>query len=174
MLDKEMLKKLMSKAYSASTLSPDPSSQNGAVLVQRQTNGQLDVIGCGFNHFYKGIPSELDDRDKKLQRIEHAERDCIYDAACGGNETLGSIMICPWAACHDCARAIIGSGVKALVYHHERYLLTDKRWIDSVNESLGWVEDAGIQLYALEGSIPHTKPILISGKLWSPGGLCYV
>lgn len=174
MFDEEMLVRLMSKAYSAANLSPDPSSQNGAVLVQRQTDGQLDVIGCGVNHFYKGIPDEFDDRDKKLQRIEHAERDCIYNAASRGNKTRGSIMVCPWAACRDCARAIIGSGVQCLVYHEPRYRLTDKRWIDSVNESLGWLENAGIQLYALEGSIPHTKPILVSGKLWSPGGLRYV
>jgi deoxycytidylate deaminase len=174
MFDKTMLVKLMAKAYNNAQRSPDKSSQNGAILVIRKTTGELDVVANGYNHFYKGIPGELQDRDQKLREIEHAERACIYDAAYGGEPTKGSIMVCPWAACTDCARAIIGSGVQCLVYHHERYLLTDKRWIDSVNESLVWMENAGIQLFALEGSIPHTKPILVSGKLWSPGGLCYV
>lgn len=174
MLDEDMLRNLMSKAYDRALRSPDPSSQNGAVLVHRKINGELDTVSTGFNHFYQGIPGELDDRTRKLQQIEHAERDCLYYAALNGVSTEGSIMVCPWAACTDCARAIIGCGVSCLVYHHERYLLTDKRWIDGVNQSMGWMEAAGIQLYPLHGLIQRTRPILVSGKLWSPGSCTYV
>ena len=174
MFNHTMLQRLMSKAYMHALESPDPSSQNGAVLCQRQPNGQLDVVAKGFNHFYEGIPLEVEDRTKKLQRIEHAERDCLYFAANRGVETQGSIMVCPWAACYDCARAIIGTGVSALIFHRQRYLLTDERWIDSVNEALHWLQDSGVWLYEFDGNCPQTKPILVSGKLWSPATCEYV
>jgi dCMP deaminase len=174
MFSHDMLQKLMAKAYANANASPDPSSQNGAVLVKRQPNGMLDVVANGYNHFYKGVPGEVEDRDQKLKEIEHAERDVLYGAAARGIETKGSIMVCPWAACYDCARAIIGTEVSALVYHRQRYLQTDKRWIDNVNEALHWLDAAGVWLYEFDGVVPQTKPILISGKLWSPGSCEYV
>lgn len=174
MFDHQMLQRLMSKAYSHALDSPDPSSQNGAVLCKRQSNGQLDVVSKGFNHFYDGIEPEVANRDEKLRRIEHAERDAIYQAAKRGVEVEGSIMVCPWAACSDCARAIIGSGVSALIVHRQRYLLTDKRWIDQVNEALNWIQASGIFLFEYDGVCPQTKPILVSGRLWSPGSCSYV
>jgi len=174
MFDHNMLQNLMSKAYSHASQSPDLSSQNGAIIVKRQPNGQLDVVAKGYNHFYKGIPDDQDDRVAKLRRIEHAERDAIYYAANRGVELEGAIMVCPWAACCECARAIIGSGIKALIYHRQRYMLTDSRWIDQVNAALSWMGEAGVFLYELDGAITGTKPILVSGKLWSPGSTEYV
>jgi len=174
MFNHKMLQNLMSKAYSHALDSPDPSSQNGAVLCRRQPNGQMDVVARGYNHFYPGVPGEVIDRDKKLQQIEHAERDCIYNAASRGVETKGSILICPWVACYDCARGIIGAEVAAVVYHKQRNDLTDERWLKNVNEALTWLDNAGVWLYEFDGVVPQTKPILVSGKLWSPGGCVYV
>ncbi len=174
MFDHDQLARLMGKAYHHATQSPDTSSQNGAVIVHRQADGELDVKAHGYNHFYKGIDPELEDRDEKLRRIEHAERDSIYQAANRGVVLKGAIMVCPWAACNECARAIIGSGISALVYHRQRYLLTDKRWIDSINASLGWMGAAGVHLFEYDGSVPGTKPILISGRLWHPASCEYV
>ena len=174
MFDQNTLGDLMGKAYHMATQSPDKSSQNGAILVHRETDGEMSIVSKGYNHFYKGIPPELDDRDEKLRRIEHAERDCIYDAAYKGVEVKGSILVCPWQACSDCARAIIGSGVSAIIYHRQRYLLTDKRWIDQVNQSLGWLQAGGVHVFEYDGLVRGARPILVSGKLWSPGACEYV
>ena len=174
MFDHDILEKLMAKAYHNALQSPDPSSQNGAVLVKRQPNGQLDIVANGYNHFYKGIPPEVEDRDKKLQGIEHAERDAIYNAASRGIETQGSILICPWAACYDCARAIMGSGCDALIYHKQRNALTHSPWVENVNEALTWIQNSGIYIFEFDGPCSNTKPILVSSKLWSPAELKYV
>lgn len=160
----------MARAYNNALLSPDPSSQNGAVLCQIERGGAVRVLSGGYNHFYPGIPPELHDRDVKLQRIEHAERDAIYRALV----TRGTIMFCPWAACHDCARAIIGSGLRALFYHRERYELTDERWIGQVKESLNWMRDSGVDVIEFSGTVPSVYPILVSGKLWDPSTCEYV
>lgn len=174
MFNRTHLRDLLAKAYSLALKSPDPSSQNGSVIAVRKENGDMEIIGEGFNHPYDGVSWTPDDRDQKLKEIEHAERDSIFDCGRKGFATQGAIMICPWAACYDCARAIIGSGCQALVYHKQRYLITDKRWIDQVNEAIGWIEKAGIFIYEFDGPVTGTKPILVSSKLWSPASCGYV
>lgn len=174
MFDQNMLKNLMGKAYANALKSPDTSSQNGAVMCKRQPDGHLDIVANGYNHFYKGVPGEVDNREQKLKEIEHAERDCIYASAARGVQTKGSILICPWVACYDCARGIIGSEVSAVVYHKQRNDLTDARWLSNVNEALGWLQESGVYLFEFDGPVPGTKPILVSGKLWSPGSCTYV
>lgn len=159
-------------AYKGALESPDPSSQNGALLVRRETNGTTSEVAWGHNHFYPGIEIEVKDRDVKLKRIEHAERDAIFKAAKIGS-TQGLIMVCPWSACWDCARAIIGSDLGGLVVHKERQDLTDPRWRDEVTEALQAIERSGILVYEYSGPI-SAKSILVSGKLWSPERCDYV
>lgn len=160
-------------AYDLARMSPDPSNQCGAVLLKRRKNGSLYQIAEGYNHFYDGIEPEVSDRNKKLQRIEHAERDCIYYATKYGRTTMGGILVCPWVACYDCARAIIGSRIDIVVYHHERYQLTPERWLDSINESLNWMRNSGILLLGVKGPI-NAEPILVNGQLWSPKDLKFM
>ncbi len=173
MFSDKILRSLMAKAYEVSLQSPDPSTQIGATLVRRNQDGSVGSVVTGYNHFYEGIPNEVNDRNKKLQGIEHGERDAIYNSAKMGICTSGAIMFAVGAACYDCTRSIIGSGIGCLVYHYDRYLVTDERWIESVNEGLTWMEDAGIFVMHLTGSIP-SKPILVSGKYWSPETCEYV
>lgn len=168
------LQRLMAEAYLEALHSPDPSSQNGAVIVKHLGLDLFHAVSRGYNHFYNGIEPEVEDRDEKLLRIEHAERDAIYQAAVSGESTQGAIMVCPWTACADCARGVIGSGIGVVVYHRDRYLLTDPRWIDQVDQALAWMEASGIRLHAMEGPIASTEPILISGRLWSPALCEYV
>ena len=169
MIKPEVIQNNLRRCYEISAQSPDTSSQNGAI-VSRMVNNSVSDVSKGYNHFYNGVPPETKDRVIKLQRIEHAERDAIYKA----QNTKNAIMFCPWAACHDCARAIIGSGITCLVVHKERQDLTDPRWKPQVDEALGWIKDSGIWIYEYSGPIPNAPNILVSGRLWSPERLCYV
>ena len=101
-------------------------------LTKRRWNRLLRPIEACVG-YHEGLDLDLGILDRPRALLNHAERDSIYYAANRGVSLKGAIMVCPWAACCDCARAIIGSGISALVYHRQRYLLTDKRWIDSVN-----------------------------------------
>jgi len=175
MFSHEQLQKVMGKAYQLAEKSPCPSSQNGAVIIQRQANGVLDLIANGFNHYYDGVPEVTNgNREERLKAIEHAERDAIYYAANRGVELLGSIMVCPWVACADCARAIIGSGISAVVYHRQRYELTPEAWVAELDRSLHWMQDAGIYLFEYDGEVPGVKPILVGGRSWSPATLKFI
>lgn len=175
MFSHEQLQKIMGKAYANAAKSPCPSSQNGAVIISRQANGNLELIANGHNHYYEGIPEVTNgNRDERLKAIEHAERDAIYQAANRGVELKGSIMVCPWVACADCARAIIGSGIAAVVYHSQRYHLTPEAWVAELDRSLHWMQDAGIYLFEYDGAVPGVKPIRVAGREWSPAALTFI
>lgn len=86
---------MMAQAYFWAASSPDPSSQNGALVCNRDDEGNLASLQMGWNHFYDGIEPELEDRDEKLLRIEHAERDVIYKCAQNGHKTYGKVLVTP-------------------------------------------------------------------------------
>ena len=140
----------MSKAYNNALKSPDPSSQNGAVIVKRQENGTLDVVANGYNHFYRGIPGEVEDRAQKLREIEHAERDVIYAAGRRGIATEGSIMVCPWAACTACSRALIQAGISKLVRLPQNDAILNPRWEDDGKIADKMLKEAGIEIEDLD------------------------
>ena len=183
MFKKHSLRNMMARAYFWSAQSPDPSSQNGAIVCNRNDDGNLIPLQNGWNHFYEGIEPELEDRDEKLLRIEHAERDVIYKCAQNGHKTYGGVLVTPWAACCECARAIIGSGIQCVVVHGDRMDLTPERWKPQVDKALGWLEEA-LMVHVIRGPIiqqninrvteRQLEPILISGKLWSPETCDYV
>lgn len=94
----------------------DPSTQNGCVLVRPDIQ---EVVSYGANHFPEGVESSDArwERPLKYAYVEHAERNAIYSAARRGIKTKGLHMYCYWAACADCARAIIQAGITRLVTH---------------------------------------------------------
>jgi len=168
--DKTIDEGWLSVAYAIAECSKDPSSQNGAVLL---TVDEPAVGNLGFNHFYEGVPTNFDDRTKKLQGIEHAERDAIYTTAKNGGKTEGATLVCPWVACRDCARAILGTGIARVVCHSARMDLTDERWRADIEEALGWLVSAGVIVDYHDGPIAGAPDILVSGRLWSPADLCF-
>jgi len=152
-------------AYETARASTDQSSQNGAVIVK---DGR--VIGRGANNFPTGTrwtEARALTRPTKYFYYEHAERWAILDACRRGKSTEGATMYCPWAACHDCARAIILSGIRTLVRHKQRMLGTPDSWLDSVTAGDDMMNEAGIEIIEYDGFV-NAAPILANGQSWSP------
>lgn len=115
----------MDVAQLIASWSKDRSRKTGAVIVDSRNR----VVGLGWNGFPRGIDDAREDRHKrpaKYQWTEHAERNAIYDAASGGDSTLGCRMYLPWYPCADCARAIIQSGIAAIVCAEPDW--SDPKW----------------------------------------------
>jgi dCMP deaminase len=160
-------------AYDFST---DPSTQNGAVLVD--ASGEPLVEGA--NHFPTGVEEKEVrwERPLKYSYVEHAERNVIFAAARQGLKTQDLIMYCPWAACSDCARAIIQAGIKEVVCHHDPY--ADERfgmpvaahWKESIAIALGMLKEAGVGLRWIDEKLykDNEKQLQIrfNGQLVSP------
>lgn len=150
--------------------STDPSTQNGCVLVDPCYE---KIVGHGANHFPGGVADnytvkERWERPLKYSYVEHAERNAIYNAACNGIKTSGLHMYCYWAACAECARAIIQSGITRLVTHKIIMDATYDRWKDTIEIAFGMMREAGICLDQIEE--PIDIEIRFNGKLWTPNG----
>lgn len=127
----------------AKYLSTDPSTQNGAVLI----NPEGIVIATAANHFPRGVQEtpERWDRPLKYHYVEHAERNALYKAAKLGHKTYGSKMYVPWFACADCARGIIQCGVEEVIGHQKMYDGTPDRWKESIHEAWTMLDEAGVK-----------------------------
>lgn len=153
------------RAYDWARKSPDPSNQNGAVVVS--DDGYQ--FGGGCNTFPPGtVPTseQLQDRDWKLSHIEHAERYALYDTASHWS-TSGLILVCPWFACDACARAILLCGIKRVVGHQQRMDTTPERWKASVDAGLNILRRGGVELTFIS-HVFGDEPILANGQLWVP------
>lgn len=152
-------------AYQAARHSPDPSNQNGAVLV---TQDKQVAFACNqFTPGFEPTPAILADRDVKLLYMEHAERGAIYGAAMKGLVTAGASLICPWAACADCARAIAASGITDVYTHQERMAKTPERWRMSVAIGEVILVAAKVKLHYVQVNL-GCDPVLVNGEAWKP------
>jgi len=154
------------EAYRAALRSPDPSNQNGAVLLS--PSGRLVGIR-GWNDIdpaYKGTV-DLHDRDEKLFYIQHAERAVILRACRLGLSTRYRTLVCPWFACSDCAKAISWAKITRVVGHKQRMDLTPDRWKANVAKANQYLRDCGIELEFYDGEL-GCAPIRCNGTLWTP------
>lgn len=161
-------------AYIEAVKSPDSSTQNGALLLNPYFLDEgLDraLKSKDHNRFPDGVKC-LDERwgrPSKYKFIEHAERNAIFKAARRGLVTADSVMVCPWAACSDCARAIIQSGVSVLVTHKQSHDKSPPFWQEEINYAFQMFKEAGIKVEMFDGKIKDAPTIMHSGKKWNPG-----
>ena len=128
--------------------SKDPNTQVGAVIV----GPERQIVSTGYNGFPRGI-DETDpkrwERPIKIQFIEHAERNAIYNAARHGIALRGCTMYIigfgpPTVACTECARAIIQSGIVRVVGRSVKE--ASKEWADDLYFAKTMLLEAGIIL----------------------------
>jgi len=132
--------------------SPDPSTQNAACLLDEN----WEPIVFAHNDFPEGIrvsPERLVDRDTKMRCIEHAERNCIYEAARLGYSPSNLAMVTLWATCCDCARSIIQTGIKSLIHLDATHKATPDRWIKDVSTGLYLLVEAGVSIIRYSGEV---------------------
>ena len=115
----------MGLALLSSMRSKDPSSQVGACIVDSKTNRILSV---GYN----GLPKNCSDDEypwikegealeTKYPYVVHAELNAILNNR--GVSLEGSKLYTTLFPCNECAKAIIQTGIKEIIYlsdkHHE-------------------------------------------------------
>lgn len=170
--DVEWMADALREAYSIATGSPDPSTQCGALIgrVCEDTAGvYLDVEAWACNTFTKGVnatPERLE-RPLKYAFIEHAERGAVFHAAMRGVQCKGATMVAPWAACTECARSIVQSGIATLVRHKQASDRSPERWIESIQQADGILLAGGVQIVDYDGSLGAPE-IWHCEERWTP------
>jgi dCMP deaminase len=151
-------------AYQAATKSPDPSTQNGAVIPAHN-----NVVLQACNEFPVGVKYAEGrlERPLKYSFIEHAERNVVYQAAKLGVSLHGLTMYACWFACADCARAIIQSGITKVVGHKQMMDGTPDHWKESIKVAFDMFQEAGVQTELLDVYLNGPR-VLFNGKHWQP------
>ena len=125
----------MGVAMLAARRSKDPNTQVGACIVSPDNI----IISTGYNGMPKGcsddeFPWEREGIETKYPYVVHAELNAILNA--NGRDLRGSRLYVALFPCNECAKAIIQSGVKEVVYLSDKYdgtpmNLASKRMLDA-------------------------------------------
>lgn len=106
--------------------SKDPSSQVGACIVSEDNK----ILSIGYNGFPKGCSDdevswerEGGFQDTKYAYVCHAELNAILNYM--GPTLKGSKVYVALFPCNECAKAIIQSGIKEVIYMSDKYKDTD-------------------------------------------------
>jgi dCMP deaminase len=135
----------MGLALLACKRSKDPSTQVGAVLV----GSKNQILSVGYNGFPRGCSDdsghwkrEGDFMETKYARVCHAELNTILLSRGDIENTRLYVTLFP---CNECAKAIIQSGVKEIIYYDDKYADAD-----NVIISKALFDEAGIKYYLYE------------------------
>lgn len=163
------LRDLMRRAYKlAHAESTDTSTKVGAVLIDPDTNR---IVSSGVNAFTDSsmaLDPRNRERPRKYKLTEHAERATIYKAARLGIATDGLTMVCPWACCPDCARAIVLAGILIVYAHKQAYDKTPPRWREEVNLGIEILRRGGVKYLLYDAEIGENTVNLFDGEIWYP------
>lgn len=128
--------------------SKDPNSQVGACVV----DGDNYIISVGYN----GFPSGIDDGDlpwareggfldTKYAYVCHSELNAIVNAK--GRSMKDCILYVTLFPCNECAKIVIQSGIREVVYYSDKY-----DGVDSNVASKKLLELAGVRVRAYDKS----------------------
>lgn len=117
--------------------SKDPVTQVGACIVDEVNK----IVAVGYNGFPIGISddefpweNEGEENDTKYPYVCHAELNAILNRVSA--DIAGCIVYTTLFPCNECAKAIIQSGIKEVIYLSDKYADTDstkasKRMLDA-------------------------------------------
>lgn len=110
----------MGIAMLAARRSKDPNTQVGACIVSQDNI----ILSTGYNGMPKGCsddeyPWEREGIDTKYPYVVHAELNAILNAH--GRDLHGSRLYVALFPCNECAKAIIQSGIREIIYLSDKY-----------------------------------------------------
>ena len=138
----------MGVAILASMRSKDPNTQVGACIVSQDNK----ILSIGYNGFPIGCSDdefpwsrEAEGLDSKYLYTTHSELNAILNYRGGSLE--GATIYVTLFPCNECAKAIIQSGIKKLVYASDKYAMSI-----NVLASKRMLKTAGVELIPYQPS----------------------
>lgn len=144
----------MGIAVLSSMRSKDPNTQVGACIVSPEKK----IIGVGYNGFPIGCSDdelpwarEGEWIETKYPYVCHAELNAILNSPI--SSLKGATLYVALFPCNECAKAIIQTGIRKVIYLSDKY-----RDTDATKASRKMMESAGIELVQL---IPQKNEIVL-------------
>jgi len=129
--------------------SKDPNTKVGACIVNKKNK----IVGVGYNGFPIGCSDEElpwgregDFLNSKYPYVCHAELNAILNSI--SRDLEGCRIYVGLFPCHECAKAIIQSGIRELIYLSDKYSGTD-----SNRASKKMFDMAGVKYRHFEGKV---------------------
>lgn len=128
----------MGIALLSANRSKDPNTRVGACIVSRENK----ILSVGYNGMPTGCNDDLMPWEREGKELEtkypyvcHAELNAILNY--GGGSLNGAKLYVSLFPCNECAKAIIQSGIREIIYIEDKYKDTDgvrasKRMFDMV------------------------------------------
>lgn len=126
----------MAMAMTTNLRSKDPSTQVGAVIVDKDHR----ILSLGYN----GTPTGFDDKDfpwgknsenpldNKYLFVAHSERNAILNYRGAGKDMEGATLYVTLFPCNNCAIEVIQSGIKEVVYDRMPENETPEVWASKI------------------------------------------
>ena len=134
----------MGVALLAARRSKDPNTQVGACIVSPENI----ILSTGYN----GLPCccsddvfpwEREGAETKYPYVVHAELNAILNA--GGRVLRGARLYVALFPCNECAKAIIQSGIREIIYFSDKYAETA-----NIRASKRMLDAAGVRYHPLQ------------------------
>ena len=131
--------------------SKDPNSQVGACIVSPDHK----ILSMGYNGFPRGCSDdeypwarEGDELSVKYTYVTHAELNAILNFRGGTTGLEGAALYVTLFPCNGCAKAIIQTGIRTVVYESDKYAATpstvaSKKMFDSAGVTYRRYEPSG-------------------------------
>ena len=147
----------MGLAHLSALRSKDPNTQVGAAIIDENNR----VVSVGYNGFPKGcsddeFPWEREGSmlESKYAFVVHAELNAILNSP---RPVRGCTLYVSLFPCNECAKAIIQSGIRKIVYESDKY-----NGIDSNIASKKMLEAAGVELVQIPNTIKISAKRLVN------------
>lgn len=141
----------MGLAHLSGLRSKDPNTQVGAVIVDENHR----VVSIGYNGFPSGVsddefPWSRDGGvlETKYAFVVHAELNAILNSQ---RSVKGCCIYVSLFPCNECAKAIIQSGIRKIVYESDKY-----NGVDTNIASKRMLRAAGVELVRIQHSVKLT------------------
>ncbi|MFV0479724.1 MAG: deoxycytidylate deaminase [Anaerorhabdus sp.] len=135
----------MGLAHLSAFRSKDPSTQVGAVIVDQENR----VVSIGYNGLPRGCSDETFPwgreggmLESKYAFVVHAELNAILNSPRPVKNCILYVSLFP---CNECAKAIIQSGIKKIIYECDKYSDTE-----AVKASKKMMDAAGVTYRQLD------------------------
>ena len=145
----------MGVAILSSKRSKDPSTQVGACIV----NKDKKIVGIGYNGFPHGVDDDTfpwgkegNYIDTKYPYVVHAEPNAILNS---NSNTQGCTLYVTLFPCNECAKLIIQSGIKHVVYgcdkyHDQESFIASRRMFDSAGVTYEKMDQIDVDLKRID------------------------
>jgi dCMP deaminase len=136
--------RFLALAKLVSSWSKDPSTQTGAIIVDRDGA----VVSLGYNGFARGVedtPERWNNRELKYPLVVHCERNAIIFA----KRDLSGCTLYTWPlmSCSPCAGMVVQAGITRCVAPEN----DNPRWQADFVLSKQQFAEAGVQLHLIPG-----------------------